>query len=225
VERITDVQWKAVALAQQYFGLSDSLCALMVRCTEVTLRNNRKKRGWTRGENLDPGDSRLEYGKVLAGVDGRLAMHVTKIKRVRKVINEPLQIPPLEGTTEELTERMRELFRSIQTRFLMRMADGTLTPLERMDHELLSEDMRQFDKILLSMIRAGIRLGDAPGAEQGIPMPTAEQLKALMDKIEKRINELATRRAERLAAEKSQNEGGGLGRPGVDVHGTAQSGA
>jgi hypothetical protein len=225
MERVTDAQWKAVALAQQYFGLSDSLCALMVRCTEVTLRNNRKKRGWTRGENLDPGDPRLEYGKVLAGVDGRLALHVTKIRHMRKVINEPLQIPPLEGTTEELTERMRELFRSIQTKFLMRMSDGTLTQLERMDHESISEDMRQYDKIQQSMIRAGLHLRESPGAEQGFPMPTAEELRALMDKIEKRINELATRRAERLAAEKSQCEGGGLGHPGVDVHGTAQSGA
>jgi hypothetical protein len=213
MERITDAQWKAVALAQQYFGLSDSLCALMVRCTEVTLSSNRKKRGWTRGENLDPDDPRLELGKVLARVDGTFALQVTKIKRVRQVVNELLQIPPLEGTAEELTERMRERFRVIQTKFLMRMSDGTLTRLERMDHESISEDMRHYDKILQSMIRSGAHLRESSGAAPGIPHPTAEQLRELMNKIEKRIDELATRRAERLAAEKSKHEGEGLGHP------------
>ena len=213
MERITVVQWKAAALAQQNFGLSDSLCATMMRCAEATFVSNRKKFGWTRGENLDPEDPRLEYGKVSAGVDGTLALHVTKIRRVRKVINEPLKIPPLEGTTEELTERMRERFRIIQTKFLMRMSDGTLTRLERMDYESISEDMRQFDKILQSMIRSGLHLRESSGAEPGIPQPTAEELKALMDKIEKRIDELATRRAERLAAEKSKHEGKGVGYP------------
>jgi hypothetical protein len=221
--RVTVAQWKAAALAQQIFGLSDSLCAAMMRCTEATFVRNRKKYGWSRGENMDPDDPRLEYGKVLAGVDGALAMQVTKIKRVRKVITEPLQIPALQGTTEELTERMRERFRIIQTKFLMRMSDGTLTRLERMDYESISEDMRQFDKILQSMIRSGLHLRESSGAEPGIPQPTAAELKALMDKIEERINELATRRAERLAAAKSRRKPRGLGRPRMDVQGAAQS--
>jgi hypothetical protein len=213
VERITEAQWKAAALAQQYFGLSDSVCAAMMRCTEVTVIENRKKGGWERGEHLDSDDPRLELGKVMARADGALALSVAKIKRVRKVINEPLLLPPLSGTEEELTERMRERFRVIQTKFLMRMSDGTLTRLERMDHESISEDMRQYDKILQSMIRSGVHLREASGAELGIPHPAAEELKALMDKIEKRIDELAKRRAERLAAEKSQHEGDGVGSP------------
>jgi hypothetical protein len=209
----TKEQWEGVKLAQQIFGLSDSLCAAMLRVTEPTVASNRRKGKWERGEHMDPDDPRLERNKVLARADGTFALSVVKIRHVRKVITKPLHIPPIEGTSEELTERMRERFRMIQTQFLMRMKNGTLTWRERMDFEVISEEMRQFERILQSMIRSGVQWRETANETPDIRPPSEAELKALMDKIEKRIDELATRRAERLAAQKPQHTGGGVGHP------------
>lgn len=225
IERTTEAQWQAAGLAYEIFGLSASVIAALLRVTEVTVIRNLKKLGFIRGAQMDPDDSRLERDKVLALADGKLIVSVARIKLVRKVLTEPLILPKIEGTEEELSERMGELQRIMQTKFLIRLMDGTLTRKELVAYESVSDDMRHYEKILHSMNRWGVKWKQEAQGVESIPHPTDDELKALMDKIENRIDELATRRAERLAAEKSQQEAGSLGEPGVDVAGTRAPGS
>jgi hypothetical protein len=219
--RLTDAQWAIVRILQEDFGVPDRVCAEIFRCVAQTIALNRRKWGWEIGGKLPADDERRKSQKRAEAAQIKAALRrplPIVVERERRV---PLIVPPVDGTAEELTKRMQELFRIIQTKFLIRLMDGSITRDEDFDFDLISETMRQFDKILQSMIRSGVKLQVEVKEEPGIPAPSEEELKALMDKIEKRIDELATRRAERLAAKKSQHDAGSLGEPGVDAQGAA----
>jgi hypothetical protein len=219
--RLTDAQWAIVRILQEDFGVPDDVCATIFGCTAQTIRLNRRKRGWEIGGKLPTDDERRKSRRRAEAAQARAALLRPVPLVVERTIRVPLIVPPVDGTAEELTKRMQELFRIIQTKFLMRLMDGSITRDEDFDFELLSETMRQFDKILQSMIRSGVKLQAEVKEEPGIPVPSEEELKATMDKIEKRIDELATRRAIRMAAEKLEQERDGLGTAGVDIQGAA----
>jgi hypothetical protein len=219
--RLTDAQWAIVRILQEDFGVPNDVCAAIFGCVAQTIALNARKWGWEIGGKLPTDDERRKSRRRTEAAQARAALRRPVPLVVERTIRVPLIVPPVAGTAEELTKRMQELFRIIQTKFLMRLMDGSITRDEDFDFELLSETMRQFDKILQSMIRSGVKFQAEVKEEHGIPAPTEEELKALMDKIEKRIDELATRRAIRLAAEKSRHEGDGPGQPGVDVQGAA----
>jgi hypothetical protein len=219
--RLTDAQWAIVRILQEKYGVPNDVCATIFGCVAQTIAVNARKWGWEIGGNLPTDDERRKIRRRAEAAQARAALLRPVHIVVEREIRVPLIVPPVEGTAEELTKRMRELLRIIQTKFLIRLMNGSLADTDPADFQLLCDAMRQFERILQSMKSSGVKWQAEPKEEPGIPAPTEEELKALMDKIEKRIDELATRRAVRLAAEKLEQERDGLGAAGVDVQGAA----